>query len=240
MVTACGRCVYLMLMIDTHWYAWLKHTVAMCNCYLWLMCLLDLCVWCSWRVLVLGTPALCARSYTRGSWLLLTVGCTWECLVVASVWHMCLVLMTEIWGWYWCFVCTVMTCGWCSWLLLMAGCCWRVLEVDIYAWCSQVVLTVGVCCASWVVSIAVTCSWTPFSEFHRHWPLTTCLLWTVLLLVLSVYTNVLLFFFSKLQQWFFPPNFRYYRKYSFFHIRLIVSPLSVVGVSCNGSFMFSN
>lgn len=167
MVGVCGCWMCLMLMIDTHWYAWSKHTVAMCDCYLWLMLLLDIRVWCSWLAFVVGP-------------------------------------------------CMVITCGWCSWVMLLVGHTWWVLEVDISAWYSLLVLMVGVCCASWLVSTVVTYRWTPLSLSStvrcRLFPI--CLLWTMLLLLMSMHTNVPLFFSSKLQQCF-PPNFRYCRKYLF-------------------------
>lgn len=114
-VTVCGCCMYLMLMIDTCWYAWSKHAIAMCDCYLWWMLLLDIHVWCSWLVFVLGT-CLMGTVVTCGwcSWLMLSVGCAW--------W----VLGVDVYAWY-------------SRLVLMVGVCcasWLASIVVKYSWMS--------------------------------------------------------------------------------------------------------
>lgn len=112
-VGVCGCWMYLTLMIDTHWYAWSKHTVAMCDCYLWLMLLLDIRVWCSWLAFVVG-PCFVCMVITCGwcSWVMLLVGCTWWVLEVdISAWYSPLVLMVGVCCASW-LVSTVVTYRW--------------------------------------------------------------------------------------------------------------------------------
>lgn len=123
-------------------------------------------------------------------------------VIVTCDWWFYLASMFGIWGWYSCLLCMVITGAWCSWLVIPGWCLPLLPEFGIHGW------------FAWLASVGprgwypqLLCMVGPLSSLSStfaHWFFTHS--WAMILLVMSLYTDVPFIFISKLQQLIFPPN----------------------------------
>lgn len=169
---------------------------------------------------------------------LIIMVCVWLYVLDAYDWYT-LVRMMETYGCYvwllfeadaspsltYALVLLISVCGWSlhghyMWLVLLSDAPGWAYLVSPWSWYQCLVFTVGshgwclLCVMVSKHSCYISLDPLSLSSTVRCRPFPICLLWTMLLLLMFMHTNVPLSFSSKLQQCF-SPNFRYCRKYLF-------------------------